>query len=191
MPMRTALLVVDMQNAFFEDPGLAAVRERIVGACNLLIAAARAGGAPVLVIRTEHERDRSTWTLSMLDDEQGFAFRGSLQAEPLPELDSAGLPQLIKRRDSAFVGTDLVTRLRTWGTERLLLAGVSTHGCVAQTAADAYAHNFRVGFVDGAMGAATPEHADSMLTILHEEYRQDILGLEEAAAILTGHGLTG
>ncbi|PJI37116.1 hypothetical protein CTI14_67965, partial [Methylobacterium radiotolerans] len=47
------------------------------------------------------------------------------QAESLPELDIEGLPQLVKRRDSAFVGTDLLQRLRTWGTERILLAGVT------------------------------------------------------------------
>jgi nicotinamidase-related amidase len=183
--MRTALLIIDMQNAFFEDPGLAGHRERIVAACNELIAAAREAEAPALIVRTEHERDQSTWTLSMLDDRQGFAFRGTAQAEPLAELDTDGLPQLVKHRDSAFVGTDLLQRLRTWGVEAVLLAGVSTHCCLAQTAADAYAHNLRVAFASEAIGAEAPERAEAMLAILVEEYRQQLLGRGEAVARLS------
>ncbi|GAB2738125.1 cysteine hydrolase family protein [Sinomonas soli] len=182
--MRTALLIIDMQNSFFEFPELADQRERLVSACNELIGAARASGTPALVVRTQHERDQSTWTLSMLDDGQGFAFRGTEQAESLAELDIEGLPELVKRRDSAFVGTDLLQRLRTWGTERLLLAGVSTHLCLAQTAADAYALNLRVAFAAEAMGADDAEQADAMLTILLEQYRQERLGREDALALL-------
>ena len=182
--MRTALLLIDMQTSFFESPELAAQRERLVAACNELLAAARAAEAPALVIRTEHEPDQSTWTLSMLDDGQGFAFRGTEQAESLSELDIEGLPQLVKRRDSAFVGTDLLQRLRTWATERILLAGVSTHLCLAQTAADAYALNLRVAFATEAMGADDAEQADAMLTILLEQYRQERLDREGALALL-------
>lgn len=182
--MRTALLLIDMQNSFFEFPELAAQRDRLVGACNELLAAARAAEAPALVIGTEHEPDQSTWTLSMLDDGQGFAFRGTEQAESFSELDIEGLPQLVKRRDSAFVGTDLLQRLRTWGTERILLAGVSTHLCLAQTAADAYALNLRVAFATEAMGADDSEQADAMLAILLEQYRQERLDREGALALL-------
>ncbi|WP_138445209.1 cysteine hydrolase family protein [Sinomonas susongensis] len=184
--MKTALLVIDMENAFFENAALAAQRDRLVGACNELIAAARESDARILLLRTEHERDRSTWTLSMLDDEQGFAFHGTEQAELLPELDTAGLPQLVKRRDSAFWGTDLFQRLHTWEVEQLLLAGVSTHLCLAQTASDAYAHNFRVAFAGDAMGAESPDRADAMLDVLLKEYRQAKLTQEEALALLRG-----
>jgi nicotinamidase-related amidase len=185
--MRTALLVIDMQNAFFEFPGLAAQRERIVSACNGLIAAARDSGAPVLLVRTEHERDGSTWTLSMLDDEQGFAFRGTEQAELLPELQADGLPQLVKHRDSAFAGTDLLQRLHTWGADSVLLAGVSTHLCLAQTAVDAYAFNLRAFYAEEAMGAEEPESAEAMLAVVLEEYRQEKLAQPEAIARLRGN----
>lgn len=184
--MRTALLVIDMQNAFFEAPALAAQRDRIVAACNGLIAAARHSGTPTLLVRTEHERDGSTWTLSMLDDEQGFAFRGTEQAELLPELQGDGLPQLVKHRDSAFAGTDLLQRLRTWGADSVLLAGVSTHLCLAQTAVDAYAYNIRAAFAEEAMGADVPESADAMLAVILEEYRQERLAQPEAIERLRG-----
>jgi nicotinamidase-related amidase len=183
--MSTALLVIDMQNAFFEDPALGRQRARIVRACNDLIGAAREAGAPALIVRTEHERDRSTWTLSMLDDGQGFAFRGTEQAQALAELETEGLPELVKRRDSAFVGTDLLARLRTWGTDTILLAGVSTHLCLAQTAVDAYAHNIRAAFAGEAMGADVPDQAEAMLDVVLAAYRQERLSQDEAVALLS------
>ncbi|GAB4097949.1 cysteine hydrolase [Sinomonas halotolerans] len=181
--------MIDLQNAFFEDPALAVQRSRIVGACNELIGAARDAGAPALIVRTEHERDRSTWTLSMLDDGQGFAFRGTEQAELLPELDAEGLPQLVKRRDSAFIGTDLLARLRVWGADSVLLAGVSAHLCLAQTAADAYAHNVRAFFAAEAMGAESPERAEAMLAVVLEEYRQERLAQHEALGFIRAGAL--
>lgn len=42
---------------------------------------------PVINVRTEHKRDRSTWTLNMLADNKGFAFEGDLDAQYLPVLD--------------------------------------------------------------------------------------------------------
>lgn len=184
--MRTALLVIDMQNAFFENPSLAAQRNRLVGACNQLIGAARAAATPTLIVRTEHEPDESTWTLSMLDDGQGFSFRGTEQAAPLAELDTRDLPQLVKHRDSAFIGTDLRQRLLTWRVDQILLAGVSTHLCLAQTAADAYAHNIRAVFARDAMGAESLGAAQAMLAVLLEEYRQELLGQDDAMALLRG-----
>jgi nicotinamidase-related amidase len=80
----------------------------------------------------------------MLEDDQGFIFRGTEQAEFVPGLRTEGLPQLLKTRDSAFLGTDLLLRLRNWNVDTIVLAGVSTHNCIAQTAADAFAHNIRV-----------------------------------------------
>ena len=74
-----ALLVIDMQNAYFEAPELAAQQEQLVASCNRLLEGFKAGGHKALMVGTEHERDKSTWTLNMLDDDQGFIFRGSEQ----------------------------------------------------------------------------------------------------------------
>lgn len=63
---RTALLLVDLQEAFFEAPGLAAARADVLAAVGALADRAREAGAPILLVTTEHSRDRSTWTLSML-----------------------------------------------------------------------------------------------------------------------------
>ncbi|MFE4541686.1 cysteine hydrolase family protein [Arthrobacter sp. NPDC056727] len=169
-----ALLIIDMQNAYFEAAELAAQRERLVNSCNRLLEGFTSGGHKVLLVGTEHERDKSTWTLSMLDDDQGFIFRGSNQAEAVPGLATDGLPQLTKTRDSAFMGTNLLSRLRNWGADEVVLAGVSTHNCIAQTGADAFAHNIRVTYAQDAMASEDSQDAADMLRILSTTYRQPV-----------------
>ena len=181
-----ALLIIDMQNAYFEDPGLAPRREELVRACNRLISDFTGKGAKVLLVGTEHERDKSTWSLNMLEDDQGFIFRGSDQADFVPGLEVDWLPRLVKTRDSAFTGTDLIARLRNWGAEELVLAGVATHNCIAQTAADAFAHNVRVIYAEEAMASGNERAAADMLRILTDEYRQPVLPTDDIAKRLDG-----
>ncbi|WP_347108861.1 isochorismatase family cysteine hydrolase [Paenarthrobacter sp. S56] len=178
-----AVLVIDMQNAFFEDPALQRRREEVVAACNSLTSAAREAGAKVLLVGTEHERDKSTWSLNMLDDDQGFIFRGSEQAEFVPGLVTAEHPRMAKTRDSAFMGTDLGMRLRNWEVDTVILAGVSAHNCIAQTAADAFAHNIRVIYAADAIATENPEAAEGVLRVLVREYRQRVLPLEEILSV--------
>ena len=179
-----ALLVIDMQNAFFEAPELAAQQERLVASCNRLMEGFEASGHKVLLVGTEHERDKSTWSLNMLDDDQGFIFRGTSQAQAVPGLATGGLPQLTKTRDSAFVGTNLLGRLRNWGAEEIVLAGVSTHNCIAQTGADAFAHNIRVTYAKDAMASEDSQDAADMLRILSTSYRQPVQSSDEILARL-------
>jgi nicotinamidase-related amidase len=169
-----ALLVIDMQNAYFEDPALAAQQDQLVAACNELLEAFASNGHKALLIGTEHERDKSTWSLNMLDDDQGFIFRGSDQARFVSGLAVDGLPQLVKTRDSAFMGTDLLSRLRNWDVDEVVLAGVSTHNCIAQTGADAFARNIRVTYAEDATGSENVRAATDMLRILSAEYRQQV-----------------
>ncbi|NKX49000.1 cysteine hydrolase [Arthrobacter deserti] len=183
--MGLAVLVIDMQKGYFENPVLAGRQEELVGQCNQLIAQAREAGVPVLLPCTGHQRDKSTWTLSMLDDDQGFAFAGSETAELVPGLEAEGLPRLSKTRDSAFVGTDLLLRLRNLGVRTLVLAGVASHNCVAQTGVDAFAHNFRVVYARDAMASTNEEFAEQMLTILCKEYRQEAADAAAVKQLLT------
>jgi nicotinamidase-related amidase len=183
-----AVLVIDMQKAFFEDPQLGRRQEDTVRACNTLIAAARQNDVRVLLVKTEHEEDKSTWTLNMLEDDQGFIFRGTAQAEFVAGLTTDGLPHLLKTRDSAFLGTDLLLRLRNWNADTIVLAGVSTHNCVAQTAADAFGHNIRVVHAADATASEDEDASATVLDILSREYRQRILPLDEITELLRAPG---
>jgi nicotinamidase-related amidase len=184
--MNTAVLIIDMQNAYFEDPALGERRGELVDACNHLIGQAQKASVPVLMVCTEHERDKSTWTLSMLEDDQGFIFSRSEQAEFVPGLRYEELPRMVKTRDSAFQGTDLLLRLRNFGATQLVLAGVSIHNCVAQTAADAFANNFKVAYAADAMASNKDDYGDLVRKVLSEEYRQPILDAAGVDRLLAG-----
>lgn len=188
---RTALLIVDMQNAFFEDPILDGHRESLVRHCNELSALARSLGMPVFNIRTEHARDKSTWTLSMLDDDRGFLFEGSDQAQNLPGLDVGEATEIVKRRDSSFWRTDLSEHLRRRGVGSVLIAGVSSHTCIASTAADAYADDLRAWLVADAIASHDPDFERSTLELLQSEYRQGIVTTQALLAAQDGNPARG
>ena len=181
---RTALLLIDLQEAFFEDPALAAARADVLAAVQALAGGARRAGAPILLITTEHSRDRSTWTLSMLEDDQGYLFHCDPSTAVVHELDTTGMTRIEKTRDSAWFGTDLSLRLRNLGVGRVLIAGVSTHACIAQTARDAYAHNVRAAVVRDAIADERAEHMRTVLELLVEDRQAELVTVEEAFARL-------
>ncbi len=178
-PQSTALVVIDMQECFFESPALAARRDELVRNCVELISQAHEALVPVLLVRTQHQRDGSTWTRNMRQDNQGFAFAGDQDAFLLPELPTWASVQIIKTRDNAFHQTDLAQVLTQAGVSRLVLAGVSTHSCVAVTAAEAYARDFDVVLAGDAIASEKPELHVPVLKQLDNEYRQATLTNKE------------
>lgn len=170
-----ALVVIDMQNSYFELPGLAEKKDEVLAPVNELVHAAHAAGRPVVLVRTQHERDRSTWTLNMLEDQQGFAYPGTKQAAFLDDLVTGEHVEVVKTRDSCFLGTDLREQLQHLGVTHLLLCGVSTHSCVFQTATDAFAHDLKVAVATDAVATENPALAEPMLMFLQDEMRQQLL----------------
>jgi ureidoacrylate peracid hydrolase len=159
-PDRSALLVIDMQNDFVHPDGVTAVwmrrrletaglevpegptlTERMVPALQELVAEARAIGVPVVWVRME--LDDSTRDRFMTAEGWHPCEPGSWGAEWYAGLGPVeGETVVVKRRHSAFFGTDLATQLRDLGVENVLVAGTATMGCVESTVRDAYAHDF-------------------------------------------------
>ena len=181
-----ALLLIDLQADYFADDELARCREDVVGACGRLAAAAHEHGIPVFEVRTVHEEDRSTWTLSMLEDDQGMALRGTPGADRAEELDPGPATLLEKTRDSAFLHTDLDARLRRLGVRRVVLCGVSTESCVAMTARDAFAHDLAAVLVSDATASVSWEEHDHTLALLRQQHRQEVLTSGEVLARWAG-----
>ena len=181
---QTALVVIDMQNSYFEFPELARVRDELVPRVNELIHAAHEAGRPVILVRTEHARDRSTWTINMCEDDQGFAFPGTEQARFLDELATGGHVEVVKTRDSAFFGTDLRARLDRLGVAHLLVCGVSTHSCVAQTAIDGFAEDLHVAVGRDAVSSDNSALSEALLEFCADQMRQPILGRQAALDLL-------
>nr|WP_281065172.1 isochorismatase family cysteine hydrolase [Brachybacterium sacelli] len=173
--------MIDLQEAFFQSPSLAEARAEVVAAVETLTAAAHRSGVPIFLISTEHSRDRSTWTLSMLDDDQGFLFHGEPGTEVIEELDTEDMTRIEKTRDSAWFGTDLLLRLHNLGVRQVVMAGVSTHACIAQTARDAYANNVRATIAEDAVADERPEHKRTVLDLLVTDRQAE---LADSAEIL-------
>lgn len=177
-----ALFIVDMQAGFFEDEPLASLRAALVESVNRLSAAARRADVPVFVITTVHSRDRSTWTLNMLDDDQGYLFSGDPTTALVEGLETAQATQVEKTRDSAWFGTDLHLRLKNLGVNRVVMAGVSTHLCIAHTARDGYAMNTRMSVVTDAVGSERPDYEESVLQQLVDDRQATLETVDEVIA---------
>src|SRR5690348_12248361 len=92
----TALLVIDMQKAYFNNGALAERQKSLVTACNEIIDAATKSGLPVIYVRTAHQRDKSTWTLNMLDDGEGYLYYDDSDTQYIEGLHIANTNEVIK-----------------------------------------------------------------------------------------------
>lgn len=171
----TALIAIDLQKAYFNNNALKNNQAQLVSANNELIAASNANNIPVVIVKTEHKSDKSTWTLNMLDRSSGYLFEDEHDSDLIDGLHANDTTTLTKTRDSAFHDTDLLSRLHTLGIKQLILSGVSTHSCVLYTAADAYAHGFRVILAKDAIASHDPRYHESTLAMLVQEYKQKVL----------------
>lgn len=182
MTSRDTLLLVDLQNAFFNEAGLAERQTEIVDVANRLIDAAHAAEIPIFVITTEHSRDESTWTLGMLEAGEGFLFHGDEGTQVVPGLNTTNTTQVEKTRDSAFFGTDLHMRFMNLNVGRIVLAGVSTHGCVAQTTRDAYAFNLRTTIVTDAVADTRDDYHHAQIKQLEEDGQAALSTVDDVIA---------
>lgn len=161
-----------MQRDFFDAEPLRERTGPMVERANELIGMAREAGAPVVIVRTLHSPHGDTWALNMSEDGQGVAVVGTPGAELLEGLITPDALEVHKTRDSAFLRTSLEEILRDLEVDRLVLGGVSTEACVAMTAADAYARDFRVVLATDVIASAQPDSHQAALDWLESQYRQ-------------------
>ena len=99
---------------------------------------------------------------------------GDLALEP-----ERGEVVVTKQYASAFAGTSLAATLRAAGVDTVVLAGVSTSGCVRATATDALAAGFHPLVVRDACADRTPELHAHNLADLDAKYA-DVIDLHDA-----------
>jgi len=176
-PTRTALVVVDMQNAFML-PGVAhalcPMAEKIVPNINRLAAAVRATGGQVIWIKTTFKDDAlENWStyFEMVKPEQGRNRIAALTAGSRGhELWSAlavepGDLLVEKNRFSAFIqgSSNLADALRSRGLDTVLITGTVTNVCCESTARDAMMLNFKTIMVSDGNAAVTDEEHNASL----------------------------
>ena len=176
-PKRTALVVVDLQNAFMDDEighAVCPMARDIVPNVNRLAAVVRGAGGGVFWIRNTYDaRSAQEWSHSdtMLTEEArrrriGAMSEGTKGHELWPELDVRPEDEIVRKyRFSAFMpGTcELAYRLRSRGFDTVLITGTVTNVCCESSARDAMMTNFRTVMVSDANAAMTMEEHNASL----------------------------
>jgi maleamate amidohydrolase len=185
-----ALLVIDFVRAYLE-PGspLYAAAEPARAAAQALLQAARAATIPVVHTNVAYQRGgrdggvffRKVPALRCFEAgaHPGLAaFAAGL--EPAP-----GETVITKQYASAFFATSLAPTLTALGVDTVLIAGVSTSGCVRATAVDACQHGYIPLVVREAVGDRHAAPHEASLFDLQAKYAE-VVTLETAVAYLRG-----
>jgi nicotinamidase-related amidase len=153
-----ALLVMDMQVGIVERIGDDGVVERVAEA----ITAAREAGMKVVYVRVAFrdgypEISSRNRTFSALSGAGGFA-----DGDAATQIHPAVAPEpgdvvVVKRRVSAFTGSDLEVVLRAAKVDSLVLTGIATSGVVLSTLREAADRDFGLTVLSDACADADPE----------------------------------
>jgi ureidoacrylate peracid hydrolase len=190
---KTALVVIDLQNAFML-PGMPvevpAARE-IVPNVNKLAAATRANGGKVVWVKMNLEGQPEIWhvffdsdprraTLSELTPgARGFELYADLDVRPEDLI-------VVKRRFSAFIqgSSDIDQKLKALGIDTVIIAGTLTNICCESSARDAMMLNYRLVFVSDANAAISDAEHNATLTSILRVFG-DIATTNETIALLS------
>jgi ureidoacrylate peracid hydrolase len=163
---RTALLVVDMQNAFahkggyFDLVGLDITPiQRIIEPCRKVINAAHTTGIRIIYLQMGCSQDLSdrgspdapssvkSRVLSMMKEhpewKDKFYIYGTWGAEIIEELKPREGDIVVKKqKHDGFIGTNLDIILRTFGAKYLFFVGAATNICVESTLRHAFSLDY-------------------------------------------------
>jgi ureidoacrylate peracid hydrolase len=184
---RTALIIVDMQNTFCKKGGGFDLGGRDIslipatyGPIGRIVDAARA--KRVKVIYVVHRLTPDAREVGPLSRFKGPALRraenrnsgileGTWGTEIIDELKpSADEMVIVKRRFSAFAGTELDMMLRTFDIRYLLFTGVATNICVESSLRDASHLQYLSIMVSDGVAASPPERQESTLANVREVF---------------------
>jgi len=185
---KSAIVVVDMQNAFASKGGMLDIAgvditdaSRVIRAIRSVIEAARQNAVAVVYLRMAYKPDLSdsggphspnfhkelamTLMCSRPELKGKVLTEGTWDAEIAADLaPQAGDLVITKTRYSGFAGTPLDSQLRMRGIQYLFLAGIATNVCVESTLRDAYFHDYwPILLRDAAMPAGPPTAHDATL----------------------------
>ena len=211
-PARTAVVVVDMQNAFASPGGLLDLAgvdisgaDAVVRRIGELLVAARAAGVQVVYLQTGYKPDlsngggaaspnpRKETALCLMRARPEL--RGQLLVEGTWDFQivESLAPQrsdivVLKTRYSGFAGTQLDSVLSGCEIRYLVFVGIATNVCVESTLRDAYFHEYwPVLVTDGALQAGPPEaHTATVFNV--ESFFGWTIG---AASLIAAFGRSG
>jgi len=150
-PRTTAVIVIDMQNAFvaegatYETPGARTMIPRL----ERILAFAREREMPIIWTQSDHSAPHSGIMLKKFPTirEDKYLWKG----QPSFELHPAMKPQpgdfrVVKHKYDAFFETDLDSILRNQGIKQVIIVGTATNVCCESTARSAFFRDYGVAF---------------------------------------------
>lgn len=184
---RLALIVIDMVEGYYNpDCDLYMGSDASLLSALRVREAARAAGVPVILTNVVYHP-------MALDGgrffEKSKPLRYFLQGNPMAAWPKGLEPypdELVvsKQYPSAFFGTSLASTLTSMGIDGVLLAGVSTSGCVRATCVDAMSHGFRTSVIADACGDRHPAPHEANLFDMNAKYA-DVVSEAEVIEHLT------
>jgi ureidoacrylate peracid hydrolase len=193
-PKKTALVVIDMQNAFVAPgaPMEVPAARAIVAPINRLAAELRKRGVTVIWVSHQNAKDGRDWS-GFFDsfiapgrrtDAAAALSAGSNLQKLFPELaiEKADL-RVAKNRYSAFIRSDFENMLRQRGIDTLLIAGTKTNVCCECTARDAMMLDYKVVMLSDCTAALSDDEQRATLENVIQQFG-DVLTANEALALL-------
>lgn len=157
----TALLVMDMQAGIL---GRLPDTAKFVGNVATAVAAARSNGIPVIYVIVGFRQGMPEVSMNNKSFAASKAAMAGASMEDFmkvtPELaPQAGELVVVKRRISAFTGSDLQVVLSAYGVQHLVLSGIATSGVVLSTIREAADKDYRITVLsDGCTDADEEVH---------------------------------
>ena len=150
-----ALVVIDLINGFTDpETNLGSDLDAVVEQAGRLLAAFREHDLPRYYTTVAYEESYGDAGVFIEKVPALSELRlGTEAVEVDPRIAPEGDERVIlKKYASAFFGTDLGTELTTDGVDTLVIAGVTTSGCVRATAVDSLQHGYRTVVPEDAVG---------------------------------------
>jgi ureidoacrylate peracid hydrolase len=190
---QTALVVIDLQNAFML-PGMPVevpTAREIVPNINTLAAATRKAGGKVVWVKMNLEGQSEAWRVFFDGDPRRATLSeltpGSLGFELHADLDVRPEDMIVvKKRFSAFIqgSSDIDRQLRDAGIDTVIIAGTLTNICCESSARDAMMLNYRLVFVADANAALNDAEHNATLTSILRVFG-DVATTDEVVALLS------
>jgi nicotinamidase-related amidase len=160
-PVKTALVVVDMQNDFVKEGGSLVVpdAEATIPAIRALLDLARQGGMKVVFTQDTHTDGDPEWEIWPEHVREG-SWGWQIVDELAPREDELVIRKV---RYDAFYGTHLDHFLRLWDVDTLVLCGTVANICVHYTAASAALRWLNVVIPKDATSALDPFDLEASL----------------------------
>jgi acyl-CoA reductase-like NAD-dependent aldehyde dehydrogenase/nicotinamidase-related amidase len=158
--MKSALVLVDVQNDYLIRSGLSPEAGKLIPKIEALLDGFRKMGLPVVHVRTLIREDGA----DSMPHWQRQGIRQCVNGTPGAMAPAslrpiAGEAVIDKRYFSGFESGRLDEVLRTRGVNTLVVAGLYAHGCVRATVTDAYQKGYAVQVAADGVASTDPQHA--------------------------------